>query len=56
MSDNGFIGLVIVVAVIGALSGFTVGAVLVKRFYTTEAVERGCASYDTKTGEWGWKP
>lgn len=47
-------GLVIIVAILSLISGVGVGQGLTSSCWKSEAVARGVAGYDEKTGEWKW--
>lgn len=38
-----------------AVGGFLFGMIVAYRFMEAEAVKRGFAEYDAKTGAWKWK-
>ena len=40
---------------IGYISGAVIVASIVQAYWKTNAVKRGFAEYDAKTGEWRWK-
>jgi len=35
--------------------GIGIGGIVINWEMKAEAIDQGCAAYDTKTGDWGWK-
>lgn len=49
------LGFVIVIVIISVFIGVLVGFGIGESCYKKQAIEHGCAQYNTKTGDWEWK-
>ncbi len=54
MGDDGIGFVLLCCLVLGAVLGASAGGCIVRQDMRSQAVERGYAQHDPKTGEWHW--